>query len=67
MGAVLAEPEKKTGEEISSRILLQERSLEYQLSLKDRALAASAEGITIADATKPDCPLHYVNRHHVTL
>lgn len=31
------------------------------LELKDRALAASAEGITIADATKPGNPLIYVN------
>ena len=58
----MKKPENKTGEKTTSRILLQERSLEYQLSLKDRALAAAAEGITIADATKPDCPLIYVNR-----
>ena len=32
-----------------------------QLELKDRALAASAEGITIADARLPDNPLIYVN------
>jgi PAS domain S-box-containing protein len=30
-------------------------------ALKDRALDASAEGISIADATKPDQPLIYVN------
>lgn len=30
--------------------------------LKDRALDASAEGITIADARRPDHPLIYVNR-----
>jgi phosphoserine phosphatase RsbU/P len=32
-----------------------------QLELKDRALAASAEGITIADASLPDNPLIYAN------
>lgn len=32
-----------------------------QLELKDRALAASAEGITIADASLPDSPLIYAN------
>jgi PAS domain S-box-containing protein len=34
---------------------------EALLELKDRALAASAEGITIADATQPGNPLIYVN------
>jgi PAS domain S-box-containing protein len=33
-----------------------------QLVLKDRALDEAAEGITIADATKPDQPLIYVNK-----
>ena len=32
------------------------------LDLKDRALAVSAEGITIADARLPDRPLIYVNK-----
>ncbi len=32
-----------------------------QLALKDRALAAAAEGITIADARLPDLPLIYAN------
>ncbi len=32
-----------------------------QLLLKDRALAATAEGITIADALAKDRPLIYVN------
>jgi phosphoserine phosphatase RsbU/P len=32
-----------------------------QLELKDRALAATAEGITIADASLPDNPLIYAN------
>jgi len=31
------------------------------LALKDRALGASSEGITIADARRPDRPLIYVN------
>ena len=42
--------------------LLQNKSLKEQLSLKDLALSSSVEGITIADATKPDCPLIYVNK-----
>ncbi len=42
--------------------LLQNKSLKEQLILKDLALASSAEGITIADATKEDCPLIYVNK-----
>ena len=33
-----------------------------ELVLKDRALDASAEGITIADARRPDQPLIYVNK-----
>jgi PAS domain S-box-containing protein len=32
-----------------------------QLALKDRALAAASEGITISDARLPDNPLIYVN------
>jgi PAS domain S-box-containing protein len=36
-------------------------SLEEELYLHDRALAASSCGITIADATKPDLPLIYIN------
>lgn len=35
--------------------------LQEQLELRNRALAASAEGITIADARRPDNPLIYVN------
>jgi hypothetical protein len=34
---------------------------EASLMLKDRALDAAAEGITIADARLPDMPLIYVN------
>jgi phosphoserine phosphatase RsbU/P len=40
---------------------LDSERLQAQLELKDRALAASAEGITIADAKLPDNPLIYVN------
>jgi len=46
----------------SPSVLLNEKPFEEQLRLKDRALTACAEGITIADATQPDCPLIYVNR-----
>ena len=42
--------------------LLDKKPLEEQLRLKDRALSNCAEGVTIADATRPDCPLIYVNR-----
>jgi sigma-B regulation protein RsbU (phosphoserine phosphatase) len=38
-----------------------EMSHQQWLALKDRALAAAAEGITIADARLPDRPLIYVN------
>jgi sigma-B regulation protein RsbU (phosphoserine phosphatase) len=38
-----------------------EMSLAEELALKDRALAASAEGITISDARLPDNPLIYAN------
>ena len=41
--------------------LLNSEQAQAQLELKDRALAASAEGITIADASLPDNPLIYVN------
>lgn len=44
----------------AARLLDGERA-QAQLELKNRALAASAEGITIADATLPDNPLIYVN------
>ena len=40
---------------------LERRLLKTQLQLKDRALAATAEGIAIADARLPDNPLIYVN------
>ncbi|MFC1530339.1 SpoIIE family protein phosphatase [Gemmatimonadota bacterium] len=36
--------------------------LPYQLALKNRALASSAEGITISDVRLPDNPLIYANR-----
>lgn len=40
---------------------LDSQRLRAQLELKDRALAASAEGITIADARSPNKPLIYAN------
>ncbi len=40
---------------------LNNERVQAQLELKDRALAASAEGITIADASLPDNPLIYAN------
>lgn len=42
-------------------ITLRKRA-EGALLLRERAIAASAEGITITDARKPDNPLIYVNR-----
>ncbi|MCL4796144.1 MAG: SpoIIE family protein phosphatase [Bryobacteraceae bacterium] len=41
--------------------LLDKQEAQAQLILKDRALAACAEGITIADARLPDQPLIYIN------
>lgn len=41
--------------------LLDRQGAQAQLELKDRALAACAEGITIADARLPDQPLIYIN------
>jgi len=40
---------------------LDSEQAQAQLELKDRALAASAEGITIADTSLPDNPLIYIN------
>ena len=40
---------------------LDSQRVRAQLELKDRALASSAEGITIADAGLPDNPLIYAN------
>ena len=40
---------------------LERRRFKAQIELKDRALAATAEGITIADARLPDNPLIYAN------
>ena len=45
----------------SSAKRLDSELAQAQLELKDRALAASAEGITIADASLPDNPLIYAN------
>ena len=58
----MSKTKKKKIPIILSNELLQNKPLEEQLNLKDLALASSAEGITIADATKPDCPLIYVNK-----
>jgi PAS domain S-box-containing protein len=41
---------------------LDRESLDYQLALKNRALASAVEGITISDLRLPDNPLVYVNR-----
>src|SRR5208283_5301265 len=49
-----------TTKAVSAKLLDSQR-VQAQLELKDRALAASAEGITIADARLPDNPLIYVN------
>ncbi len=46
---------------LSPAKLLDSERAQAQLELKDRALAASTEGITIADARLPDKPLIYVN------
>lgn len=40
---------------------LERRRFKQQLALKNRALASTAEGITIADARQPDNPLIYAN------
>jgi phosphoserine phosphatase RsbU/P len=40
---------------------LQERALQDQLALKDRALDVAAEGVTIADARLPEEPIVYAN------
>lgn len=42
-------------------ILLSDRSDEYQLHLKNRALAETAEGITISDNLQQDNPIVYAN------
>jgi len=58
----MSKPKKNNPVKAPSHELLQNKPLKDQLSLKDRALATSIEGIIIADATKPDCPLIYVNK-----
>jgi sigma-B regulation protein RsbU (phosphoserine phosphatase) len=47
--------------EIGPTDKLNDGELKDQLTLKNRALAATAEGITIADARLPDCPIIYAN------
>ena len=46
---------------IKDVILLSDRSVDYQLKLKDRALASTAEGITISDNLQTDNPIVYAN------
>ncbi|UCC81065.1 MAG: SpoIIE family protein phosphatase [Candidatus Zixiibacteriota bacterium] len=58
----MPKPNKKKVVKASAHELLQNKPFKYQLNLKDRALASSAEGITIADATIQGFPLIYVNR-----
>ncbi len=49
------------GKQAGAAASLNAEQAETQLELKDRALAASAEGITITDPRQPDNPLIYVN------
>lgn len=42
-------------------VLLSDRPIKDQLQLKDRALTATAEGITISDNFQPDNPIVYAN------
>jgi len=42
-------------------VLISDKPIEYQYLLKDRALAATAEGITISDNLQPDNPIVYAN------
>jgi PAS domain S-box-containing protein len=42
-------------------ILLSDKPIDYQLRLKDRTLAATAEGITISDNLQQDNPIVYAN------
>jgi PAS domain S-box-containing protein len=51
----------KKNKVINDVLLLSDRSIEYQWRLKDRALAATAEGITISDNLQTDNPIVYAN------
>jgi PAS domain S-box-containing protein len=42
-------------------VLLSDKPIDYQLRLKDRTLAATAEGITISDNLQKDNPIVYAN------
>ena len=53
---------KKQSEKSNAAILLSEMPSEYQLHLKDRALAETAEGITISDNLQKDNPIIYANK-----
>ena len=51
----------KNPEKEKKVVLLSDKPLDYQLRLKDRALAAVAEGITISDNLQEDNPIVYAN------
>lgn len=57
----MTKPEETTIRKQPPNWLLDQKPLEEQLRLKNRALTTCLEGVTIADATRPDCPLIYVN------
>ena len=52
---------KQNDNQIKKVILLSDKAVKEQFELKDRALAATAEGITISDNTQPDNPIVYAN------
>lgn len=52
---------KKKNKEKKNVRLLSHRPIEYQLQLKDRALAATEQGITISDNLQQDNPIVYAN------
>jgi PAS domain S-box-containing protein len=58
----MTEPENYDPPRDKRFLLLDKQPFEEQLRLKNLALTTCAEGVTIADATQPDCPLIYVNR-----
>lgn len=58
----MTKPENTNPQNQSLPWLLDKRPLKEQLWLKNSALTNCAEGVTIADALRPDYPLVYVNR-----
>jgi PAS domain S-box-containing protein len=56
-----------TGLEAASPPRPRDSGFRTQLELRDRALAATAEGVTIADARLPDNPIIYANAGFVRL